>query len=117
MLTLRMITGSQVEEIETFDRLQEALDEVRCSWMEDGGEGSPVYTITDEAGQVLAVVVRSADDAEVAITTFTSCHWAPTERHYCTYLLNHNGRYAGTRITCMETGTSNIVNPFASRVR
>jgi hypothetical protein len=117
MLTLRVITGEQVETIDTFEGLQEALDDVRSSWMEDGGEGSPVYTVADETDQVLAIVFRSADCAEVAIAMFTGADRARVERHRCTYMLDWTGRYDGTRVTCCESGVSKVFKPFASRVR
>jgi len=105
----RVLTGGTVETLDAYASLQEALDDIHGLWLEDGGEGFPVYVLTDEDGRVLATVVRSATTPTVAITTRYEPDGPRVEQHACSYNLDQNGRYLSTVVRDCLSGAERVL--------
>lgn len=83
------------EVVESYTTSAEAVDEIRRVWNEDE-EGPQVYLVRTNAGKVLAVLTRDADDAEICHTLYCD---GTVEHHRCHYLIADDGYYGGTVVT------------------
>jgi hypothetical protein len=93
---LVMVEGNEC--IHTTATVAEAVAEVRRTWNE-GDERTHCYLVTDEAGVILATLLRPAGDPELCLTTYAT---GRVEVHRCHYLVGGDGMYAGTAVTSVE---------------
>lgn len=109
MINLNMVDGSTVETLDTHENLAAALDRVYSLWMEDGGEGHPVFLAVDDDGRTVAVVTRSGVDPTVAITVRYEADGLRVDHHRCTYNLDVQGRYLSTTVRDYRTGLDRVM--------
>jgi len=94
--------SGEVEFIESYDSLGEAVAETRELWNEEE-RGEQTFLISEEAtGRLLAVMTRpDTSDPELCLTTTFEPGGAlvVTSIHRCRYVIGADGYYARTEVT------------------